>query len=198
MLNEFLKSVVVQSFSATDGGSNGPVVFTSTGDKFTFTAAVPIRLLKWGFIVDKVAVAQTASAMKFTLYTIPASAAGGGSGGGTAVDTLTTTATSGFALGTGGYRDPWTTSTTATSPPSEGTQAGPIGNTANTITSGQQQLTLSVGQQFVINVTTASDNTGQGRVWIEYVLLPITKPSGYGVTQAGTVSLTENYTRFSS
>jgi hypothetical protein len=194
MLNELLKTVIWRSTTATDGGANGPVVFTSTGTKVLFTAVAPVRLLKWGFLAANVAVAQTSSAMKFTLSSLPAP---GGSA--TAIDTLTTVASSSFALGYGGYRAGFTTSTTATTPASQVTNAGPIGNTANTTESGQQQFTLSVGQQWQIAVTTASDNTGQGILWIEYVLLPITLPSSYTLPSGDTdTSLTDNYTSFAS
>lgn len=200
MLNELLKSVVWRTTTATDGGANGPVVFTSTGTKVLFTAVAPVRLLKWGFLANNVAVAQTSSAMAFSLSSLPQA---GGSA--TVIDTLTTVASSSFALGTGGYRETFTPSTAATTPPSQNAQAGPIGNTANTTESGQQQMTLSVGQQWQIAVTTASDNTGTGVLFLEYVLLPISKPSGYGFTtdpdyspQPGSVSLTDNYTQFAS
>lgn len=194
MLHEFLKSVVVQSFSATDGGSNGPVVFTSTGDKFIFTAAAPVRLLKWGFMVANTAVAQTSSAMQFNL---DQRVTAGSDTGRVNIDTLTTAASSSYALGTGAYRDPWTTSTQATTPASQQSSAGPEGETFY-LYSGQAQMVLKAGQQWVIKCQVASDNTGQGKLFIEYELLPISKPSGYGTTDAGVVSLTENLTRLAS
>lgn len=200
MLQELLKSVVYRTTTATDGGANGPVVFTSTGVKCLFTSPAPVRLLKWGFIANNVAVAQTSSAMAFSLSSLSAPGATPA-----VIDTLTTVASSAFALGFGGYRETFNPSTSATTPASQISQAGPIGNTANTTESGQAQFTLSVGQQWSITVTVASDNTGTGILFLEYVLLPITKPSGYGFTtdpdfssQPGSVSLTDNYTQFAS
>lgn len=194
MLIELLKSVVVRSLQATDGGANGPVVFTSTGAKYIFTAVAPVRLLKWGFLASNVAIAQTASAMQLTLSSLPAP---GGSL--TQIDTLTTVAASAYALGFGAYRETFAASVAnVLTPPSEIPQAGPIGSQPNVINAGQTQFTLSVGQQWSIGVGVASDNTGQGLIFLEYVLLPIAKPSGYGVTNAGTVSLTDNYTQLAS
>lgn len=194
MLNELLKTIIVRSYQATDGGANGPVVFTSTGVKFIWTAFAPVRLLKWGFLAANVAVAQTSSAMQLLLNAIPAP-------GGTPVqiDTLTTAASAAYALGFGAYRETFTPSVASVvTPPSEVAAGGPIGNTANTIEAGQSQYTLSVGQQWSIQVGTASDNTGTGLVFLEMLLLPISKPSGYGTTTAGTVSLTENYQQLAS
>ena len=195
MLIELLKSVVVQSSTATDGGANGPVVFTTTGDKMIFTAIAPVRMLKWGFMVANVAVAQTSSAMAFKLSFRPTA---GSDTARTDVDTLTTAASSSYALGTGGYREFFTPSAKTTTPVSQVAAAGPIGSTAPLNYGGQLQATLKAGQQWVLNVTTASDNTGQGKLFIEYVLLPISEPSGYGTTDAGVVSLTENLTQFAS
>lgn len=194
MMNELLKTVVAQSGTASDGGANGPVLYTTTGDKFIFTAVAPIRLLKWGFLTTAVAVAQTSSAMAFKLSK---RVTAGTDTGRVDIDTLTTVASSSYALAFGAYRDGFTVSTKSTTK-DEPTGFGPIGVNAPDQESGQAQFTLSVGQQWVINVTTASDNTGQGKVFIEYVLLPISRPSGYGTTDAGTVSLTENYTRLAS
>jgi hypothetical protein len=195
MLQEFLKSVVVSSSTVTDGGANGPVVFTTTGDKMILTAIAPIRLLKWGFMVTGTAVAQTSSAMAFKLSFRPTA---GSDTSRTDVDTLTTVASSSFALGTGGYREYFTASSKTSTPVSQVTAAGPIGNTVPSNEAGQVQAVLKAGQQWVINVTTGSDNTGTGKLFFEYTLLPISEPSGYGTTDAGTVSLTENYTQFAS
>lgn len=195
MLIELLKSQIVRSFTATQGGANGPVLFTSTGVKFIFTAFAPVRLLKWGFLVNDTAVAQTSSAMAFKLTKYPTSEA---TTNAVDIDTLTTVASSSYAIGTGGYREFFTPSTKTSTPVSQTSSAGPIGGTQPSNEAGQQQLTLSVGQGLAVNVTTASDNTGKGIVFMEYVLLPISAPSGYGTTDAGVVSLTENYTQFAS
>jgi hypothetical protein len=196
MLQELLKSVVWRTYTATDGGANGPVVFTSTGVKAIFTAVAPVRILKWGFLVNDTAISQasgSAMALKLTKYPTV-----GTTSGQSDVDTLTTAASQAFALGTGGYREFFTASTSSTSTKSQVTNAGPIGGTPNTVYSGQAQFTLSVGQGVAMNVTTAADTTGKGIIFLEYVLLPISEPSGYGTTDAGVVSLTENYTQFAS
>lgn len=203
MMQELLKSVVWRTYTASDGGANGPVLFTSTGVKAIFTAVAPVRLLKWGFLVNDTAVSQasgSAMAMKLTLYPTVGSTSGQSD-----IDTLTTTASEAFVLGTGGYRDFFTPSTDATTPASQLAAAGPLGSADNNIYSGQQQAQLSVGQGWAINVTTAADTTGKGILFVEYVLLPISKPSGYGYatdpdfsSQPGSVSLTDNYTRFAS
>lgn len=196
MMIELLKSVVVSSFTVTDGGANGPVAFTSTGDKMVLTALAPIRLLKWGFLITGTAMAQTSSAFAMKLSMRPTA---GSDTNRVDLDTLTTVASSSYALGFGGYRETYAPSTAnVVTPPSTVPAGGPLGNTGNTIEAGQQQYTLAVGQQWVIDVTTASDNTGTGKLFFEYVLLPISKPSQYGATNAGTVSLTENYTQFAS
>ena len=195
MLHELLHTVVKESGNVTDGGAAGAGVFTSTGDKYILTATAPLRLLKWGFLVTNTAVAQTSSAMAFELDLRPTA---GSDSNRVSMDTLTTVASSSFALGTGGFRETFTASTQATTPASEVANAGPIGNTQY-LYSGQQQITLSVGQQLVIKVATASDNTGQGKLFFEYVLLPINKPSGYTLPSGETdVSLTDNYTAFAS
>lgn len=203
MLNELLKSVVVRSSAATMTGSNGPVVLTSTGDKFTLSAWAPMRLLKWGFLVDGVAIVTGGTNLVLSLDFRPT--AGSDTNRVNGVDTLTITdPNSAFVLGTGGYRDPWTLATTATTPAS---QLGGQPGATEPIVSGQQQLQLSAGQQWVIKVGTAVTTSGQVTLFIEYVLLPLTKPSGYGfsgnidpdfASQPGSVSLTDNLTRFAS
>lgn len=201
MMIELLKSVVAKSTFATMAsvggaiGANGPVVFTTTGDKFVFTATAPVKLLKWGFLADAVALVTGGTNLILTLAFAPTA---GSATGRVNLDTLTVTdPNSAFVLGKGAYRDPFIASTVATTPISEVAAAGPLG-VAYQINSGQNQDTLQVGQQWIIGVTTAATTSGQGSIFIEYVLLPISKPSGYGVTDAGTVSLTEAYTRQAS
>ena len=196
MLQELLKSITWRTWTASNGGANGPVVFTSTGVKAIFTAYAPLRLLKWGFLVNDTAISQasgSAFAMKLTKY--PTSEATTNSSD---IDTLTTAASQAFAIGTGGYREFFTASSKTSTPASQTSSAGPIGNTVPSNEAGQAQFTLSVGQGVAINVTTAADTTGKGILFLEYVLLPISAPSGYGTTDAGTVSLTDNYQQFAS
>ena len=204
MMQELLKSVV-KTFDNGSGGTSY-LSIASTGFKAEFQCAAPIRIMKWGFIATTVVDSQTAAA-QLALYTrtgpgVTASQA--------SVDTLTLGANSTspytvLAVGAGAYRDPWTTSTDATTPASQVSSAGPEGATDNNIYSGQQQLTLLAGQALAFDVVTAPDVSGAGVFFLEYVLLPITRPSSYGYvtdpdfsSQPGSVSLTDNFTRYAS
>jgi hypothetical protein len=80
---------------------------------------------------------------------------------------------------------------------------GVVGN--NNVTSGQQQLTISAGQCLAISVGSTAFTSGTAVVFIEYVLLPIAKPSGYGFgatspdgVVAGSVSLTDTLQQLAS
>lgn len=197
MLIELLKTRVDTSIFTTSAGTAvGPVNFNATGDLWQFTPVAPVRLMKWGFMNDASGNPGTAAA-NFQLG-LDFQPTAGSATGRVNIDTLTVPNTTVVAAGTGYYRDPYTVSSVSTSIPSEVGNAGPLGNTANTVVSGQQQFVLAVGQAWVIKVTTAFGAALTGHVWVEYELLPISKPSGYGVTQAGTVSLTENLTRVAS
>ena len=205
MMQELLKQLV----AVYDGGTAGTAAISvaSTGVKAEFHPMAPVRILKWG-IVAATAIESAAAATQLSLIlrTAPLVSAGQ-----VTVDTLTlganaTSPNSVLAVGNGAYRDPWTVSTTATTPASQVGNAGPEGDQGTfPIVSGQQQLTLSAGQALALNVVTAPDVQGTGILFVEYVLLPISKPSGYGFTtdpdfasQPGSVSLTDNFTRFAS
>lgn len=192
MMNELLQTRIEKSFSATTGGSNGPVVFTSTGDKLVFTPPAPVRVLKWGFIMSSVALSTGAAGLSMTLEQRPTA---GSDTNRVVVDTLAIGINNtSYALGKGAYRESFTASTEVSVPSSMPANSGPLGYTQK-IDSGQGQIVCSVGQELVIKVGTAASTTGQGQLFIEYVVLPIARPSGYGTTDAGTVSLTENYTK---
>lgn len=195
MMNELLQPRIVYSTTATDGGANGPVVFTTTGNKFVFSPVAPARLLKWGILIDDTALVTGGSSLVMKLD--KRITAGSDTGIVSDIDTLTVTdPSSAYVLGTGAYRDPFTASTKGTTA-QQVTAAGPPGVDIN-IESGQAQFTLKAGEQWVVEVDTGATTSGKGKIWIEYVLLPISKPSGYGTTDAGTVSLTENLTRLAS
>lgn len=195
MMNELLQTRVVESFSATTGGANGPVVLTTTGDKFVFAPKAPIRVLKWGFLINAVALDTTGANLIMALDHRPTA---GSDTNRAEKDTLTIAATNvAYTLGKGAYRDPYVASTVASTPSSMPSGGGPLGFTQS-IASGQQQITVKPGEELVIEVKTGAGAAGQGQVFIEYEVLPISKPSGYGTTDAGTVSLTENYTRVAS
>lgn len=195
MMQDFLHPRTLVSVLATPTGSGGPVVLTSTGDKYIVTPAAPLMILKWGLVLST-SLSTGGNGLVCNLDKRPTA---GSDTNRTTLDTLSVgTSNTTFVAGLGIYRDPFTASSTATTPASEVANAGPLGNTANTITSGQQALTIIPGQELVMKVATAASTTGQGYFWLEYIQLPISKPSGYGTTQAGTVSLTENYTRVAS
>jgi hypothetical protein len=201
MMNELLKTVVARSYAVTNTvagafGALGSPVLTSTGSKFVLNAWAPMRLLKWGFLVDTTAIVTGGTNLVLGLFFNPTA---GSVTNQVLIDTLTITdPNSAYVLGTGAYRDPYTASTTATTPASQVNTAGPLGNTANTTELGQQQFTLAAGQSWSISVNTAVTTSGAAALFIEYELLPISKPSGYGTTNAGTVSLTDNLTRLAS
>jgi hypothetical protein len=201
MMNELLKSVVwTQPQSATAGFIT---ITGAPGVVAEFHPFAPVRILKWGFLATT-AVASAAANAQLSLLQRTAP---GVSAGQVTVDTLTTGTTT-YAVGTGAYRTPFTASTISSSPPSQLNTAGPLGiTTLNNEEAGQQQLTLSAGQALAINVVTSPDATGAVMLFIEYVLLPISKPSGYGfpsnidpdfASQAGSVSLTDNLTALAS
>lgn len=197
MLIELLKTRVDTSIFTTSAGTAvGPINFNTTGDFWQFTPVAPVKLLKWGFMNDAGGTNLTTAA-NFQLG-LDFQPTAGSATGRVNIDTLTVASGVTVNAGTGYYRDPFTASTSSTSIPSEVTNAGPLGNTANTVVSGQTQNILSAGQAWVIKSITAFGAAATGHVWVEYELLPISKPSGYGTTQAGTVSLTENLTRVAS
>lgn len=203
MLVEFLKTVVEHSHAVTMAetagtvGAEGAVVLTSTGIKWVKNINAPIRLLKWGYTVNAVAIVTGGTGLVLKLNSYPSQ---GATAGKVAIDTLTiadaVNAGSPLGLGTGAYRDPFTASTKST-PSQEVAAAGPIGVDIN-VQSGQQQFTFSAGQMISIEVTTAVTTSGSVELFVEYELLPVSKPSGYGTTDAGTVSLTEKFTRLAS
>jgi hypothetical protein len=198
MLHELLKSVVWTN------PINSTTFLTITGAPGViaeFHPVAPVRLLKWGFVATTaVASGAAVTQLNLLLRTGP-----GVSAGQAAVDTLTTGTTT-IAVGNGAYRDAFTASTTTAAIPSEVAAAGPLGVVGNNnVVSGQLQLQLTAGQAWAINVVTSPDTTGAVLAFIEYVLLPISKPSGYGFgatspdgVVAGSVSLTDNFTRFAS
>lgn len=192
MMTELLQVRSVISALATPTGSGGPIVFTSTGDKFIFSPSNPVRLLRWGIVIqtDLVPVTQFLLSLSYR-------PTAGSDTARVVIDTLRTGTTT-YVAGKGIMRDPYTASSTATTPISQVAAAGPQGVAALNINSGQQQLVLKPGEEWVIDVTTAATTTGKGYVWVEFAELPISKPSGYGTTDAGTVSLTDNYTRVAS
>lgn len=198
MLIELLKTRVDTSIFTTSAGTAvGPINFNTTGDFWQFTPVAPVRLLKWGFMNDAGGTSLTVTGGNFQLN-LDFQPTAGSATGRVNIDTLTVAQNTVVPAGTGFYRDGFTVSTSSTSIPSEVTTAGPLGSTPGSVVSGQAQFTLAAGQAWVIKGQVAFGAAATGHVWVEYELLPISKPSGYGTTQAGTVSLTENLTRVAS
>lgn len=192
MMHELLQVRNVISALATPTGSGGPVVFTSTGDKFIFTPSAPVRLMKWGFVAQTDVVPVTN-----LILSLSKRPTAGSDTARAVIDTLSLGTSAAYVAGKGAYRDPFTASTVATTPLSEVSGSGQ-GSNSPANTSGQQQIVLKPGEEWVIDVTTAATTTGKGYLWIEYALLPLSKPTGYGTTDGGVVSLTESYTRLAS
>jgi hypothetical protein len=198
MLNELLKTRVDTSIFTTSAGTAvGPVNLNgSPGDLWQFTPVAPVKLLKWGFMNDAGGTSYTTAAtFQLTLAFQPVA---GSATGRVNIDTLTVASGTAIPAGTGYGRNPYQASTTSTSIPSEVGTAGPLGSTPGQTNLGQTQYILSLGQAWVFALTTALGATATGHLWIEYELLPISKPSGYGTTSAGTVSLTDNLTLVAS
>lgn len=195
MLHELLKSVVWVQPQAVTGSY---LSLTSVAELAEFHPVAPIRVLKWGFIASNTTVVS-ASGSQLLLSTLPSPG-----GALTQVDTLSPGAQT-IAAGAGCYRETFTPSTVSAAVPSELPASGPLGVQGNNnVTSGQQQLTLPAGQALAISVGTGF-TSGTAVLFIEYVLLPIAKPSGYGFgatspdgVVAGSVSLTDTLQQLAS
>lgn len=201
MLHETLKTVVVRSIMpTTTPATPGPVVLTSTGDKFSLIPMAPLKVLKWGFLIaaeNNGAAALSTGANGLVLKLDKRPTVGSDTNRAT-LDTLTVaTNNTAYTIGKGAYRDPYTASTKSTVA-DQPTGFGPVGKNAPDQEAGQQQIQAIPGEELIVKVDTAASTTGTGTLWIEYVLLPLSRPSGYGTTDAGVVSLTENYTRLAS
>lgn len=153
----FLKEHFTISRGATPTGGAGPVVFTSTGDKFIFTPPLPIDVKRWGYVVST---AKDATSMALTLdkrVTV------GSDSGRVTIGTLTDTAARAAAAVV--YQEPGTLATAAATQ-----STAEDGSLRNVDPAGMYHVTP--GQELVIAVTDAADSTGQGYVWIEYLQYP--------------------------
>lgn len=153
MSNILLHKKVSVSRGATPTGSAGPVVFTSTGDKFILTVAKPIDVLRWGMIYST---AKDATSMVVTLdkrVTISSDT------GRVTIGTITDAAAR--AVSAVVYQEPGTLTTAAATQ-----STGSDGSLVNVDPVGPYHIIP--GQELVIAVTDAADSTGQGYVWIEY------------------------------
>lgn len=147
----FRKTAV--SRSATPTGGNGPVVFTSTGDKYILTPAMPLDVIRFGIIYS---VAKDATSMVVTLdkrVTV------GSDTGRVTISTMTDAAARAVAADV--YQEPGTLATAAATQ-----SVAEDGSLRNVDPVGPYHIVP--GQELVIAVTDAADSTGQGYVWIEY------------------------------
>jgi hypothetical protein len=160
-MNPFLFKKVQISSTATNGGSNGAVVLTTTGDKWGFRPANPSAITRWGVIIST---AKDASALVITLAVRPVV----GSDTNRAVqDTLTDSATA-RAAGVSLERR-----IVGTNPNSSTGSDGSLVNVAAlpTVIMGDGVQVLP-GQEAVFAVTTAASSTGQGYLYHEYIEYP--------------------------
>lgn len=153
-MNDLLQKRVVVSELATATGSGGPVVFTSTGDKFIMSPANPLKILRWGIVW---AVAKDASALVVTLAQRPTA---GSDTARAVIDTLSDSAAR--AAGVQVERK-----FSGTNPNSS---TGSDGSLVN-IAAGGLPI-IYPGQQAVIAVTTGASSTGQGYLYAEYIEYP--------------------------
>lgn len=170
-MNVDLKRETVVSKAVAPTGANGPVVFTSTGDKFIFTTAMPIEVIRWGIVYS---VAKDASNMVATLSLRPTS----GSDTARAVISTLTDALA-RAQGVVTYQEPGTLTTAAATQ-----SVAEDGSLRNVDPVGPYQVLP--GQELVAAVTTAAGSTGQGVIFIEYRELPF---SGTPISAATVVKL---------
>lgn len=147
----FRKTAVSRAASPT--GSNGPVVFTSTGDKFIITPAMPLDVIRFGIIYT---VAKDATSM---VVTLDKRVTAGSDTGRVTISTMTDTAAR--AVTAIVYQEPGTLTTAAATQ-----STAEDGSLRNVDPVGPYHITP--GQELVIAVTDAADATGQGYVWVEY------------------------------
>lgn len=142
------------SESVTPTGANGPVVLTSTGDKWIVTPGNPIAILRWGVIIS---VAKDASALVLTLAVRPTS---GSDTNRTVQDTLTDTAT---ARAQGVVLERRIVGTN----PNQST--GSDGSKVNVAAISGGGIQVFPGGEAVFAVTTGAASTGQGYLYADYI-----------------------------
>src|SRR3990167_9607381 len=151
------KRVVVSVLPTPTGGAGGPVAFTSTGDKFIYTPAVPIDVYRWGFVTD----ALLDVGVGFVIALDHRPTAGSDTG---RVEKQVMTFTADVAAGKVRYNEPIL-------PVAESSVAG-LGETNQLINVGPAgPFEVDPGEELVIEVTDAADTAGTGYVFIEYAEL---------------------------
>lgn len=153
MSSILLHKRVARSTAATPTGSNGPVVFTTTGDKFTFAPIKPVDVLRWGMLYS---VAKDATSAAFTLDKRPTV---GSDTNRVTIGTITDVAAR--AAGIVVYQEPGTLTTAAATQ-----STGADGSLVNVEPVGP--FHIIPGQELVIAVTDAADVSGQGTLFVEY------------------------------
>jgi hypothetical protein len=176
-MHDFLNKRVKVSDYATPTGANGPVVFTTTGDKFIITPGTPIAIQRWGVIITT---AKDASAFVATLALRPTA----GSDTNRAVqDTLTDSATA-RAAGVSLERR-----ISGTNPNSSTGSDGSLVNVAALATGVYGEgVTVLPGQEAVFAVTTGASATGGGYIYAEYIEYPSVPE--YATLQSTTLNYT--------
>lgn len=142
------------SESATPVGANGPIVFTTTGDKWIITPGNPIAFLRWGAIINT---AKDASALVITLAVRPTA---GSDTARVVQDTLTDTAT---ARAAGVVLERRLSGVN----PNQTTASD--GSKVNVAALANGGIQVFPGQEAVFAVTTASAATGQGYLYADYI-----------------------------
>lgn len=148
-MNDLLQRRTVKSTNATPTGSAGPVVFTTTGDKFLHQPAAPIDVYRWGIMWT---VAKDASNMVVKLDLRPTI---GSDTNRVTQDTMTDASARAAGIVTERVI-PGSSSTTST---------GIDGSTVNVAPIG---LHVVPGNELVVTVATAAASTGQGYIYIDY------------------------------
>lgn len=156
-MNILLKDLSVVSVSATPTGANGPIVFTTTGDKFIFTPGRPIDVIRWG-VIYSVAKDATAAA-----YTLAKRVTVGTDTGRVTISTMSDALAR--AAGAVVYQEPGTLATAAATQ-----STAEDGSLRNVDPVGPYHV--APGQELVVAVTDAADATGQGYAFIEYLEYP--------------------------
>jgi len=152
-MNDLLKMKNRTSDKATPTGSGGPIVFTTTGDKYIVTPSVPIDIYRWGIIYTT---AKDATSMVVTL----AKRVTAGSDTGRVVqDTMTDTAAR--AAGVVVQRETILPVAQATAEDGSLRNVDPAG-----------PIEINPGQEAVFAVTDAADATGIGYIFVEYIEKP--------------------------
>ncbi len=153
-MHDLLQKRVRVSESVTPTGANGPIVLTTTGDKFIITPANPISIQRWGVILQT---AKDASAMVITLET---RITAGSDTGRVVSDTMTDTATA-RAAGITLERK-----IVGTNP----NQSTGLDNSKVNVAALQGAgIVILPGQEAVFKVGTASASTGAGYFYAEYI-----------------------------